>query len=463
LVKFLLSQGADPDLAELKLRSAIPESCCDLPLMIVPRRASHFSKFRAIAARASDNEKALAKFFPDTQEFREDLQLSPILTTILREYDPLDIEKPTLGDIIHFALEVVKHFPAKDLKAWIPEYQGRSPLYHEVVESLEKSSRESKSCTSALSSLLEQADELQGWKPVHWAAFVGRLDDFKLLRENRADLSAITTSGRNVIHQAAETGAVEILEYLLQGDVQAERLDINLPDIWGETPLHVAAARSAACAKMLAEHGANVEARQDEGEIPLHYVKYLKGKDRIEALGALLAVGCRQVNTTDKTGRPPIYHFLDTPESVSLLLDHGADVTIADSKGTTVTHLVCAQNRPNILDMILRRSTPQVIAVKDHGGDTPLFTSFRNHSVECVKILLNRAAFSSLKDADGCSPVHHAVKMGDPGVLELALTIPGIDIYSKNKLGQDAFDIAAEMKTMDRRIGEILATAASSY
>jgi ankyrin repeat protein len=411
--------------------------------------------------RASDAEKALARLFPNEQDFRADLELSPILTAILREYDTADKEKPSLKDLIAFAREVMKSFPDKKWEAWTSEYKNRSPLFTEVIQFLRKSTARGKSLSTAFLELLEQPDALQGWKPLQWAAFVGRVDDFKLVLLNGADAFAITASGRSLIHQAAATGSVEVLEYIFANDFQNRGLDINARDIWGDTPLHIVAELSAAAIEILMKYRADLEARSPQGQVPLHYTRYLKGQKRVEAVRAFLKHGNSQANALDENGRSPMFYFLDSPQSVSLLLDHHADVSVCDSEGKTIIHHICGERRPYLLRMMLKRCPLEVLAIKDNAGDTPLFSAFRNHSEECVKLLLNRAPFSSLEDKDGWTLVHHAVKMGDVSVLEYVLTVPGISLYAKNKLGQDAFAIAREMGTMNQRIGEILAKAAS--
>ena len=53
----------------------------------------------------------------------------------------------------------------------------------------------------------------------------------------------------------------------------------NSNDHWGTTPLHAAAhANQAAIAKLLIEHGADVNAKDLNGKTPMHHTSFHKAK-----------------------------------------------------------------------------------------------------------------------------------------------------------------------------------------
>ncbi len=136
--------------------------------------------------------------------------------------------------------------------------------------------------------LLEQPDALQKWTPMQWAAFTSRLRELTTLLENGADPFAVTSSRRNVLHHAAESAIDGVLAYLLQHGYDEKELDINLQDIWNESPLHLAAEKSPRMVELLLQHGVDVSARSGDGLVPLHYCRILRGQKRLDCLALLL-------------------------------------------------------------------------------------------------------------------------------------------------------------------------------
>jgi ankyrin repeat protein len=125
----------------------------------------------------------------------------------------------------------------------------------------------------------------------------------------------------------------------------AHGADVNARDEWGDTPLHKAASDdNKELTALLLAHGANVNARDDIGHTPLHSALY---KDESELL---LAHGA-DVNAKDNEGKTPLHHAAsDDPKDfkgavkqitewdlarIELLLAHGADVNAKDNDGRT--------------------------------------------------------------------------------------------------------------------------------
>lgn len=82
------------------------------------------------------------------------------------------------------------------------------------------------------------------------------------------------------------------------------------------------------CVKLLAEAGANVNARDDEGETALHGTFLTDVEEELLKLGA-------DVNARNKDGETPIFTNVDN-DSILLFLRHGADLRIRNNKGQTV-------------------------------------------------------------------------------------------------------------------------------
>ena len=82
------------------------------------------------------------------------------------------------------------------------------------------------------------------------------------------------------------------------------------------------------CVRLLAKAGANVNARDDDGNTPLHETFLTDVEEELLKLGA-------NVNARNKDGETPIFTNVDE-EAIPLFLKHGADLTIRNKKGQTV-------------------------------------------------------------------------------------------------------------------------------
>jgi len=211
----------------------------------------------------------------------------------------------------------------------------------------------------------------------------------------------LTPSGRNVLHQAAESGSSDVLTYLLHHRYHERGVDINLGDIWQETPLHIAAAKAPVSARLLLSHRASLDVVQEDRQGPLHYASRLAGSERLASVNILSHPYGDHINAQDDIGRTPMMHMLDSPRCVELLLDRAANVHIRDIDERNILHLACIEGRAQILEVFLNNCPDQarILAVQqDVLGDTPLYASFRHRSVECARILLARTTIPPFKD-----------------------------------------------------------------
>jgi len=137
-----------------------------------------------------------------------------------------------------------------------------SPLFKEIIANFQEAAKRR---IKPNVNFINQPDELQHWTPLHRVTYTGRLCRIKDLIKAQADPTLLTQMGRNLLHQAAELGRQEVMQYALQlmNQIATETfrdhqnpIDINLRDTWGETSLHIAAENSANCVKELVSNGA---------------------------------------------------------------------------------------------------------------------------------------------------------------------------------------------------------------
>jgi ankyrin repeat protein len=82
------------------------------------------------------------------------------------------------------------------------------------------------------------------------------------------------------------------------------------------------------CLRLLAHSGANVNARDNEGNTPLHETFLTDVEEALLNLGA-------DVNARNDDGETPIFTTVDD-KAIPLFIEHGADLTIRNNKGETV-------------------------------------------------------------------------------------------------------------------------------
>jgi ankyrin repeat protein len=82
------------------------------------------------------------------------------------------------------------------------------------------------------------------------------------------------------------------------------------------------------CLRLLAKAGANLNAKDYDGNTPLHEIYFTEMVEELLRLGA-------DVNARNNDGETPIFTNVDD-DSIPLFIAHGADLTIRNKKGQTV-------------------------------------------------------------------------------------------------------------------------------
>ena len=274
-----------------------------------------------------------------------------------------------------------------------------------------------------------------------------------ILVDHGADPFILSNLNANILHAAAESKTISGLEGALNiRKLHPTQLNINQPNRWAETPLHVAAWGSVGCVATLLKAGADPGVRQEDQQVPLHCAGLSR---RGEIRRKIVALLCDEekdphVNAQDADGRPPIFDFLNDPICIQVLMDHDARLDLLDNSGKSVFHHACMQNEIRALRMLLRLSPPEsvMVTVKDHDGNTALIQAMRQGSIECAMALLEPADVGDIVGQDGWALVHHATKLGNADVLGVVLRHPSF---------------VKGMKTADGKTAEVLAMEAGSW
>jgi ankyrin repeat protein len=135
----------------------------------------------------------------------------------------------------------------------------------------------------------------------------------------------------SILIYAAESGNPEMVREILRYHPK-----MNARDSEGRTALFAASeyrdgdedGARVQCVRLLVQAGANVNARDDYGNTPLHETFLSDVEEELLKLGA-------DVNARNKDGETPIFTTVDD-EAIPLFIQHGADLALRNKKGQTV-------------------------------------------------------------------------------------------------------------------------------
>lgn len=201
--------------------------------------------------------------------------------------------------------------------------------------------------------------------------------------------------------------------------------DIGLRDqrLW--TPLFFAAASGASAdlLRTLAASGASIDETAAQGTTPL--MAALESPKGAAALRPLLELGANPNLKNAVTITPLMMAAAnDDPETVALLLAHGADPTQGTWDGLTPLMVAARRSRKAaLLEALVSAGAP--VDQPSGLGMTPLMVAAASGNAEGVRILLALSADVKLEDADGMTALTHSVLARDWNAQAAELLIEG--------------------------------------
>lgn len=223
-----------------------------------------------------------------------------------------------------------------------------------------------------------------GATPIAIAAALVEVDMVELFIARGAD-----------VNRPAERDLMTGLHYVASGWEKPERrravvrllaeagADVNARARWGDAPLSVAAScASTGVAAELIRRGARVNAKNDRGNTPLHTVAMV-----------------------DERG------FARSVEFSRVLLGAGANVHAIGVANVTPLHLAAGAGNGPVTALLVRSGAG--LNVADADGETPLHHAARKGTMDSLKVLVESGADINPRTKEGKTPLGLADKRGD--------------------------------------------------
>ena len=302
------------------------------------------------------------------------------------------------------------------------------------------------------------ASNREGFTPLSQACTNGNVPMVQALLKAGADANSFQAEGQTVLMTAARGGSAEAVKALLEHGAE-----VNAKESWrGQTALMWAAAENhPTVVQVLVEHGADVNAtsamfdfrdlKVKPGDVPMQFPR--------GGFTALLFASRGGFT-----------------ECARILIEHGADVSIADPDGTSALVLAIINGHFDTAAFLLDHKADPNAA--DQNGRAPLFAAVDMHdmyqsnrpapkddgklqAIDIVKMLLARGAdpnakltkmlppravldFPDVMMGEGATPFLRAAKSADVPLMRLLLE-KGADPKLKTKSGVTALMVAAGM------------------
>ncbi len=188
------------------------------------------------------------------------------------------------------------------------------------------------------------AQDLDGWSSLHFAAFEGHLPVVKyLVGQQGANINNKDKRGRDTLHFAIYKNHLLVVKYLVEHGA-----NIHNKGYWDMTPLHLAAEEGyLPIVKYLVGRGANIYSGDRVDLMPLHYAAR---KGHLPVVKYFVEECEMDVNTTPDDSAPPLYfaakygHLL----LVKYLIEHGANMDDFYVDGCFVSLIGVAANYGHI-------------------------------------------------------------------------------------------------------------------
>ena len=247
-------------------------------------------------------------------------------------------------------------------------------------------------------------------------------DAFVLLKYG-ADIHDCNQDKQTLLHLAVEQNVEPIIMHLLNSG-----LKVDAKDNKGNTPLHFVT--SVEAVDILLQNNAPIDALNYENESPL-VTKLSEGK--VDVAERLVECGAN-VNGKNRMEKPFLHYAIDNKDLVNLLIYHGANINAKDKDGDTALHL--PHIKPDIAQHLI--SLGADITSRNYKGNTPLLNQVTNWcATEMVKIL-SIEDILNVKNLNGNTVLHQCVLQKKQEAVQYLIETMRADIEIRDSDGATA-------------------------
>lgn len=294
-----------------------------------------------------------------------------------------------------------------------------------------------------------------GRSPTHWAAMEGSLEWIKATHK---DAHLKDKFGLTALHLAVIYGRREVFDFLLRqtGSMKDELSGNVSRSVEGYSPLHLALLHEKTdIIESLLNAGVDVNKMTSTKTPPLRLATTK------EAAAMLIAKGA-DIDAKDNEGNTPLFYTIikDRLEVASELIEAGADVNTTHKYGYTPLGLAVGKGQEEFALQLLANGADHAIAYSSK-HDSPLHSAVRKGSIKVVKAIVDLDKTASRKaifmtDADGDSPLHELARYAEefpllavPILDELLAFSTDVDINVRNKYGETPLDLALSRRNKE--------------
>ena len=316
--------------------------------------------------------------------------------------------------------------------------------------------------TDAVKALLERMTDVDGTDEnsrtiLHRAALLGNLVVVKDLVARKADVNKTDQSLKTPLICAAEVNAEDIVKFLV-----ANGADVNKTDVFGRSVLHFAVRKSTiAAVECLLAAGADATTKDNKGMSPLHYAyvdsKILERTHPREEAADLLeciinAYTAGQTYCTDQEFVDIAEILIKLSESsdtiAKLMKDNVSRISARNDSGATVLHYAAHFNKPEIVLWLIQHGADVKVA-NNAGWQAIHFAAMSGNVMSVTEILKKDRIAINTETSDGWTPVWAALRNGQQEMVDVFVK-KGCDVSKTMKvntliLSESGYDLPLEL------------------